>query len=322
MPAVERNKKKQTVDIYVNGSYVKSIPYDKDDVFDCNSNIVFGTDTAIIDLYSVRLYRRALTRKEIEQNYRSSKATIAERVNIAKFNDVVDENGDVDYDKAKKKYTCLKLTGEMAPDKDTKKYASVVLTRPNSTLNAGFETVLNLQDVDANGRYVCSNKVQGTSSLRFMRKNYKIYLARYSNGEVKKVKFPLKGYSDGTYVYDSSKAGIAKSIPESTLCFKMDYMSTDHSNTYNANMADSMFEVPTAAQEADPRIQNTVYGFRCLLFVEDATGLHFAGDGMLNNDKGNSKSFGLETDGDTGREVQGHRPAVPPIPTSVRAVRS
>lgn len=300
VPEVERNKKKQTVDLYVNGSYVKSIPYDKDDIFDCNSNIVFGTDTAIIDLYSVRLYRRALTRKEIEQNYRSSKATIAERVNIAKFNDVVDENGNVNYNKAKMKYTCLKLTGEMAPDKDTKKYASVVLTRPNPALNAGFETLLNLQDVDANGRYVCSNKVQGTSSLRFMRKNYKIYLARYSNGEVKKVKFPLKGYSDGTYVYDSSKANIAKSIPESTLCFKMDYMSTDHSNTYNANMADSMFEVPTAAQEADPRIQNTVYGFRCLLFVEDATGLHFAGDGMLNNDKGNSKSFGLETDGDTG----------------------
>ena len=300
VPAAERNRNKQTVDLYVNGSYVKSIPYDEDDIFDCNSDIVFGADTAIIDLFSVRLYKRALTRSEIEQNYRASKATIAERVNIAKFNDVIDENGKVDYNKAKKKYTCLKLTGEIAPDKETKKYASVVLTRANQGITAGFETLLNLQDVDSNGRYVCSNKVQGTSSQRFMRKNYKVYLAKYSNGEVKKVKFPLKGYSDGTYVYDSDKANLANSIPESTLCFKMDYMSTDHSNTYNANMADGMFEVPTDAQVADPRVQNTVYGFKCLLFIEDATGLHFAGEGMLNNDKGNTKSFGLETDGDTG----------------------
>lgn len=299
VPAAERTRNKQTVDVYVNGSYVKSIPYDEDDIFDCNSNITFGTDVAIIDLFSVRLYKRALTRKEIQQNYCASKATIAERINIAKFNDVTDANGKVDYNKARKKYTCLKLTGEMAPDKETKKYASVVLTRPN-TSDAGFETLLNLQDVDGNGRYVCSNKVQGTSSQRFMRKNYKVYLAKYSNGEVKKVKFPLKGYSDGTYVYDSSKADLANSIPESTLCFKMDYMSTDHSNTYNANMADGMYEVPTAAQVEDPRIQNTVYGFKCLLFVDDATGLHFAGEGMLNNDKGNAKSYGLESPGDTG----------------------
>ena len=43
----------------------------------------------------------------------------------------------------------------------------------------------------------------------------------------KKVKYSLKG---------------ANGIAESTLCWKADYMSTDHANTFNANLANDLFE--------------------------------------------------------------------------------
>ena len=82
-------------------------------------------------------------------------------------------------------------------------------------------------------------------------------------------------------------------------------MSSDHANTFNANLADTLFTDKTAAQIADPRVQNTIYGFRCLLFQRDDENspIRFAGDGALNNDKGNSKTFGLEVDGDSGNNT-------------------
>ena len=305
---------KQAVNIYVNGKYANSIPYITTDSFTHNNVITIGSNNAVVDIYNIRAYNRSLSRAEIQQNYIASQPTIAAKLALAQFNDVCDENGNVDYSKAIKRYRCLKLKGETSPSKGKKRYAGVTLTMPDSdTSNTdGYLTLINLNDVNPNytpslsqddenyiGKYYCSNKVQGTSSQRFIRKNYKIYLVDNTGA---KVKFPLKGYSDGTFVYNASKKNIANSIPESTLCFKMDYMSKDHANTYNANMADSMFSELTPAQVSDSRVQNTVYGFSCLLFVEnpDTGDITFAGDGMLNNDKGNADSFGLKTTGDSG----------------------
>ena len=310
---------KQAINIFVNGQYAKSLPYGSRDSFGTNSIITIGSPEAIVDLYNVRVYNRSLTSDEVLQNFCASQATISEREGMAEFNDVLDDNLKVDYEKARKRYLCLKLTGDLAPDKSHKRYAGVTLTMPDSTSEDKYITLLDLNDINPNytpsidpdsddyiGQYYCSNKVQGTSSQRFIRKNYKVYLV---NGAGKKVKYSLKGYSDGTFQYNADKSDLALSIPESTLCYKMDYMSSDHANTYNANMADSMFGDVTVSQDpeqgGDARVQNTVYGVRCLLFHQ-APGTDevvFAGDGMLNNDKGNTKTFGLEVSGDSGNDT-------------------
>ena len=309
---------KQAVNIYVNGKYANSIPYIATDSFTHNNIITIGSDNAVVDIYNIRAYNRSLSRAEIQQNYIASQSTIADKLSLADFNDVCDDNGIIDYSKAIKRYRCLKLMGETSPSKSERRYAGVTLTMPDDDANNenGYLTLLNLNGLNPNytpelspddenyiGRYYCSNKVQGTSSQRFIRKNYKVYLVD-DNGV--KVKFPLKGYSDGTFIYDSSKKNLANSIPESTLCFKIDYMSKDHANTFNANMADGMFSELTPAQIADQRVQNTVYGFSCLLFIEnpDTGEITFAGDGTLNNDKGNADSFGLKTSGDSGNSTK------------------
>ena len=305
---------KQAVNIYVNGKYANSIPYIVTDSFTHTNYITIGSDNAVVDIYNIRAYNRSLSRAEIQQNYIASQGTIADKLALAEFNDVCNDNGVIDYSKAIKRYRCLKLKGETSPSKSARRYAGVTLTMPDNDASNenGYLTLLNLNGENPNytpdlspdddnyvGRFYSSNKVQGTSSQRFIRKNYKVYLVD-DNGN--KVKFPLKGYSDGTFIYDSSKKSLANSIPESTLCFKMDYMSKDHANTFNANMANNMFSELTPAQIADPRVQNTVYGFSCLLFIEnpDTGEIVFAGDGMLNNDKGNADSFGLKTSGDSG----------------------
>jgi hypothetical protein len=73
--------------------------------------------------------------------------------------------------------------------------------------------------------------------------NLKVYLAKQEinaeTGEAssKKVKYSLKG---------------AEGIGESTLCWKADYMSTDHANTYNANFANDLFNelLPSQVQNS------------------------------------------------------------------------
>ena len=305
---------KQAVNIYVNGKYANSIPYIATDSFTHTNYITIGSDNAVVDIYNIRAYNRSLSRAEIQQNYIASQRTIADKLVLAEFNDVCDDNGVIDYSKAVKRYRCLKLKGETSPTKSARRYAGVTLTMPDNDASNenGYLILLNLNGENPNytpdlspdddnyvGRFYSSNKVQGTSSQRFIRKNYKVYLVD-DNGN--KVKFPLKGYSDGTFIYDPSKKPLANSIPESTLCFKMDYMSKDHANTFNANMANNMFSELTPAQIEDSRVQNTVYGFSCLLFIEnpDTGEIVFAGDGTLNNDKGNADSFGLKTSGDSG----------------------
>ena len=110
----------------------------------------------------------------------------------------------------------------------------------------------------------------------------------YSKSE--KVKYKLPG---------------SKGKGESTLCWKADYMSTDHANTYNANIADSLFSDslnPSITNEDwQANVQNTVHGIRCLLFKQEGSNPpEFVADGCLNNDKGNSKTYGLEYTGDDG----------------------
>lgn len=281
---------RQCINVYINGKYANSIPYDADDRFTQGSYITIGSNSCIIDLYNVRLYNRGLSHIEERQNYYSAQPTIKERIAVAQDNDILNEDGNVDYEKAVNKYNCLKLTGETSNYKSQKKYAGVLLTKADG--KGGHTTELSLLGKDDNGQFYSYNKVQGTSSVKFMRKNYKIYCMD-ENG---KVKYALKGKDD---------AGSSLSVPESTLCWKADYMSTDHANTYNANFVDDLFTEQTEAQKTDGRVQNAIYGFPCLLFVEDEESgvITFAGEGMLNNDKGNADSFGLKNAADTGNDT-------------------
>jgi len=328
---------KQAVNIYINGIYGSSVPYNSSDTLAVPQYITIGSNKAVVDLYNVKIYGKELSATEVLQNYIASKDTLEQRENLAKRNDIL-ANNDVSYNEAIKRYRVLKLKGYenqsnfISPIKSDEgvRYAGITLTFPADN-NDGFTRVLDLNDENPNwtseigytnkdiGRFCCYNKVQGTSSQQYIRKNLKIYLRRFANG-IKKVKWPLKGYTttnpDGVseFVYDSSKEEIdCASIPESTLCFKIDYMSIDHANTFNANIANGLFTDKTPSQQIDERYQNTVYGFPCLLFFEtlsangETSTITFAGVGMLNNDKGNSKSFGLEDSNDEGNDTATQR---------------
>lgn len=285
----------QCLNIYINGQYANSFVYPDNARFTSQEYITMGSNTCILNVYDVRIYNRGLTETEILQNYKASPLSVQNKINRFEDNDVITDDGDVDYYKAINKYNCLLITGELSPYKGAKRNGGSILTKPDG--NGGYVTEFSLMDKDASGKWVCNNNVQGTSSVKFPVKNYKFYLVKLNaDGTTKKVKYSLKGKDeDGNDI----------SIPESTLCWKGDYMSSDHANTFNANLADTLFDDKSIAQQADPRVQSTVYGFRCLLFRRDTIDgqIYFAGDGALNNDKGNTKTFGLEVEGDSGNET-------------------
>lgn len=298
----------QCVNIYINGQFANSFPYPANARFGQSEYITIGDNSCIMNVYDIRIYNRGLTMTEMCQNYKASPISIKDRISRFEDNDVLTDDGDVDYNKAINKYSCLLITGQLSPYKGANgiktagKYESgVTLTKPDG--NGGHTVEFNLLDKDTDGVWAGANNVQGTSSVKFPVKNYKIYLAKMGTDELgapikKKVKYSLKGKDPVT--------GEDLSIGESTLCWKGDYMSSDHANTFNANLADTLFGDVTVSQDpaqgGDPRVQNTVYGFRCLLFRRDDIDekIEFIGDGCLNNDKGNTKTFGLEVDGDTG----------------------
>lgn len=297
----------QCVNIYINGQFANSFVYPDGARYTSEEFIRMGSDTCIMNLYDVRIYNRGLSASEIMQNYCSSPLSVQNRLVRFEDNDVLTDDGDVDYYEAIKKYNCLLITGPLSPYKgangvktEGKYEAGATLTKPDGT--GGHVVEFDLLDKDSDGVWVCANNVQGTSSQKFPIKNYKVYLAKMAENddgviEKKKVKYALKGRdADGNDL----------SIGESTLCWKADYMSSDHANTFNANLADTLFTDKTPAQVANPLVQNTVYGFRCLLFQRDDENgpIRFAGDGALNNDKGNSKSFGLEDDSDNGNDTK------------------
>ena len=301
----------QCLNIYINGQFANSFPYPDNARFAQAEYITIGNNTCITNVYDVRIYNRGLSAVEIMQNYKASPLSVQDRILRFEDNDVLTDDGDVDYYKAINKYPCLLITGQLSPYKGANgiktkgKYESgITLTKPDG--NGGYVTEFDLLDKDEDGVWLSSNNVQGTSSVKFPVKNYKVYLAKAVTNEdgsigKKKVKYSLKGVDKTT--------GEELSIGESTLCWKGDYMSSDHANTFNANLADTLFNDTLASQDpaqgGDKRVQNTVYGFRCLLFRRDdiGTSIEFAGDGALNNDKGNTKTFGLEYDGDNGNDT-------------------
>lgn len=300
----------QCLNIYINGQFANSFPYPDNARYAQSEFITIGNDTCITNIYDVRIYNRGLSASEIMQNYKASPLSVQDRITRFEDNDILTDNGDVDYYKAIEKYNCLLITGQLSPYKGANgiktqgKYESgLTLTRPDG--KGSYTTEFNLLDKDSDGVWLSSNNVQGTSSVKFPVKNYKIYLAKaQDNGDgtftKKKVKYSLKGKDEN---------GNDLSIGESTLCWKGDYMSSDHANTFNANLADTLFGDTLDSQDpskgGDARVQNTVYGFRCLLFRRDDidSPIEFCGDGALNNDKGNTKTFGLEVDGDSGNDT-------------------
>lgn len=69
--------------------------------------IEIGQAGADIDIYGLRVYRRALSAQDVMQNYKSSLPTSAEKLAFASANDIIGGDGTISYELASQKYSCI-----------------------------------------------------------------------------------------------------------------------------------------------------------------------------------------------------------------------
>ena len=68
------------------------------------------------------------------------------------------------------------ITGNLSPAKSEKVSCGLIFTQPNPNVDGGFDTKFSCMDTFPDGSYTSQNAVQGTSSVKFPVKNYKVYL--------------------------------------------------------------------------------------------------------------------------------------------------
>lgn len=106
------NKTINLVRVFINGCIDREYGYDYLTDFQYNGfNLEVNPQSADMDIYGLRVYNRALTLKEVENNYVSTMSSITEKTKFQQLNDIVstDSNNDtyISYNKAKKYYNTL-----------------------------------------------------------------------------------------------------------------------------------------------------------------------------------------------------------------------
>ena len=287
------------IELYVNGIRSKADIYAEGDDFEQKpaQNITIDSSYADIDTRIVRVYNRAITDDEELGNYIVDRPTSGEMSDLFLSNDVLDdeEGTDVSIDKliAKGKGVLLFVrTGGLDPvnaenNKDTDFLSDVYFYSP---FGKEYDFVL----------YNCYIRIQGTSSTKYPRKNYRIYFAKGTNptlfiNGIEQTAVDSKGKRKNKY---PMRPG---SIPMNLFCMKCDF--SDSSMTHNtggAKLFNSLFKelgLLTPAQELDGDIRASIDGFPIDIFAAETidSAPEYYGQYNFNNEKSNSGPlFGME----------------------------
>jgi hypothetical protein len=228
-------------------------------------NITLGSNLCGLDLYSIRIYNKALTSAQILENYIADQADPSTKIQLFTDNDILDDDDNISYDRVKAlgQIPIITFTGKMPAYKGDKKKKSVRMKFEDPAHpELDFDELLDQIDV------------QGTSSQFYVRKNWK-------------TKHPV------------ARQHIPGAIPSKVFCIKVDYAeATGTHNTGTANYVEGLYdksEVTLPPQKDDPRVRTTIQGFPCIIFekeTEDSVPV-FSSKANFNYDKGSEDAFGF-----------------------------
>lgn len=118
-------------------------------------------------------------------------------------------------------------------------------------------------------------KIQGTSSLQYVRHNYTIY---------------LKDEFGSPMMYNPY--GEANAMPDSVFCLKADYIESSHAN--NTGMAnfinDNVYDTKLPPQLENPAMRTTIAGFPIVLYMNG----EYLGVYNFNHDRYSTESYGYD----------------------------
>ena len=280
------------MELYINGTREKADIYNTTDNFvqDIPVGITFDSAGADIELRSMRVYNRAISDDEEVDNFIVDRMTVAEMLTKYEDNDVL-ENGEYDITKvlAKGKGVVHFIrSGGLDPVNSANNKKTDFLTDVIYYSPFGSEWDFKLEG--------CNMRIQGTSSTKYPRKNYRIYLLKPSSA-----KFYRKD-NNGVWAEDSGFTGyqFRRTDREAPLiCLKADYSDSSMTmNTGGAKLFDMLMrelDYLTPPQEVDERVRQSIDGFPVDVFATDTedqnNAVLYYGQYNFNHDKGKSKNM-------------------------------
>lgn len=237
----------------------------------CSHKVVEGVETfdhiGWSKIKNVRIYNIALTNEEVLQNF------------IANITDKDTQRAKSQFQKGATLPTMTFTGSTKGMGKGKPKTMKITY---NSTDELKYGKSFELKN--------CSVEWQGTSSLQYVIKNYKI---------------KLKDDSGNKYKYNPY--GETEALPESTFCLKADYMESSHANnTGLAKFITKYLYQGDTIELSPPRqvytgVRDTITGFPIRLVINDVQDngeiiTKDMGVFNFNLDKGCTDSFGLDTE--------------------------
>lgn len=304
------DKGNSLMELYINGVRSKVDQYGGSDYFlqSTPQDITIDSAFADVEVRSIRIYNRALSEEEEFTNYAVDRPTGEEMMKIYTANDVLGEDGTISADKlrAKGKAVCIIIPQSQIDAANAENNKKTDFTASKVYWYSPYGS-----DYD----FVAENiyfRIQGTSSTKYPRKNYRLYLKKGPN-DAANTKLMVGGREVSGKKYAMRPNGLAKEL----FCLKADYSDSSMvMNTGGAKLFDTVMKeldllTPPQKHQKDNgqtiTVRQAIDGIPCDLFVasEDGGELTYYGQYNFNNEKSKSGDlFGME-------KVDGYTPECP-----------
>lgn len=302
----------EMVYLYINGIMSGSVQRaTSDSIYQASpAYIELGSDGATTDVYLLRAYDTYLSDSQVLETYMIDQDSSDMMMSMYESNNVIDENGNVTVDSVPDGMRYIIVTG-----REDNGVPTVLQAAVNNDKDPKYDVTEMLCVVKGNQalNFRCVGgciRLQGTSSLAYPIKNYRIYFKNAS-----KVAGDLYlgcdeqgvgGTLQDTAKYSFRPAGTSNkaAAPVDCFCLKADF--AESSSSHNTGMAKLVQNILTAAGELTPAqrhcsadyqfdVRTTVDGEPCYLFYRgtlDETP-QFLGKFNFNNDKSTEAVFGF-----------------------------
>lgn len=304
----------EMVYLYINGIMSGSVQRGTSDSIyqSIPSYINMGAEGATLDVYLMRGYNTFLTDDQMLACYILDQETVDELIDEYNSNDILDDNGNVSVENIPDGMRVVIVTGKQANGVPTVLQAAV---NNNKDTKYDVDQILSyVKNGDPKQNFLCVGgciRLQGTSSLAYPIKNYRIYFKNAAKEEGKlylgcdeqgvggelqaKAKFSFRLASANNYA----------AAPVNCFCTKADF--AESSSSHNTGMARIVQDTLLGIGELVPPqkyvnreqyqydVRTTIDGEPCLFFYRGAIEEtpQFLGKFNWNNDKSTEDVFGF-----------------------------
>ena len=279
------------------------------------ADITLQGKDATLDVFNVRSYNNYLTADQVLDLFMIDLNTVEDILAKYEFNNITDAEGDVTVDSLPDGMRYVIVTGQQANGMSTVKYAAAMNDKdPRYDVDEILQIV---KGDDPSLNFKCVGgciRLQGTSSLTYPIKNYRLYFRSAGSSSVfGQVYTGVDAQGNGGTLIPDAKPKYSfrladskgkRPAPVNVWCLKADFAESSSShNTGMARMTNDIFVAsgnPTPAQKhVDPNyvydVRTAADGGPCYLFYRNTIVDKpvFVGKYNFNNDKSTEEVFGF-----------------------------